>query len=104
MRIAPWISIVCVFLFIGTALATVDQDLTNLLFDWQLLSGRFYVLFEFVLDLFGIVKTANTLYGYFGNATQYCPVTPLVFLVIRRNFSWQSSMLKANHFSNNFLT
>lgn len=44
-----------VFLFIGTALATIDQDFTNLLLDRQLLSGRFYVLFEFVLDVFGIV-------------------------------------------------
>lgn len=44
-----------VFLAVGTALATVDQDFTNLLLDWQLLSGRFYVLFEFVLDFFGII-------------------------------------------------
>ena len=44
-----------VFLAIGTALATVDQDFTNLLLDWQLLSGRFYLLFEFVLDVFGVV-------------------------------------------------
>ncbi len=44
-----------VFLFVGTALATVDQDFTNLLLDWQILSGRFYLLFEFVLDVFGIV-------------------------------------------------
>jgi len=44
-----------VFLFIGTALATIDQDVTNLFLDWQLLSGRFYLLFEFVLDVFGIV-------------------------------------------------
>lgn len=44
-----------IFLFVGTALATIDQDFTNLLLDWQLLSGRFYLLFEFVLDVFGIV-------------------------------------------------
>jgi Fe-S oxidoreductase len=44
-----------VFLALGTALATVDQDVTNLLLDWQLLSGRFYLLFEFVLDVFGVV-------------------------------------------------
>ncbi len=42
-------------LFVGTALATVDQDVTNLLLDWQLLSGRFYLLFEFLLDVFGVV-------------------------------------------------
>jgi Fe-S oxidoreductase/nitrate reductase gamma subunit len=44
-----------VFLFLGTALATVDQDFTNLLLDWQILSGSFYRVFEFVLDIFGIV-------------------------------------------------
>ena len=44
-----------VFLAIGTALATVDQDFTNLLLDWQILSGRFYLLFELVLDVFGVV-------------------------------------------------
>jgi Fe-S oxidoreductase len=43
------------FLALGTALAAIDQDFTNLLFDWQLLSGRFYLLFEFVLDVFGVV-------------------------------------------------
>ncbi len=43
------------FLFVGTALATIDQDFTNPFLDWQLLSGRFYLLFEFVLDLFGVV-------------------------------------------------
>jgi len=42
-------------LFIGTALAAIDQDLANRLLDWQLLSGRFYLLFEFVLDVFGVV-------------------------------------------------
>ncbi|MBM4088165.1 MAG: (Fe-S)-binding protein [Planctomycetes bacterium] len=42
-------------LFVGTALATVDQDLTNLLWDWQFLSGRTYLVYEFVLDVFGVV-------------------------------------------------
>ena len=31
------------------------RTFTNLLLDWQLLSGRFYLLFEFVLDVFGVV-------------------------------------------------
>ncbi len=44
-----------VVLFVGTALATIDQDVTNWLLDRQLLSGRFYMLFEFALDLFGVV-------------------------------------------------
>lgn len=44
-----------VVLFIGTALATIDQDFTNLLFDAQLLSGNVYRLFEFAMDAFGFV-------------------------------------------------
>ncbi|MHB0955717.1 MAG: (Fe-S)-binding protein [Pirellulaceae bacterium] len=44
-----------VILFLGTALATIDQDVTNLVLDVQILSGGFYVLFEFALDLFGVV-------------------------------------------------
>jgi Fe-S oxidoreductase len=42
-------------LAIGTALATVDQDFTNLLFDAQILRGSFYKLFKLALDVFGIV-------------------------------------------------
>ena len=42
-------------LFIGTALATVDQDFTNLLLDFQILRGKFYRLFELALDVFGVV-------------------------------------------------
>lgn len=44
-----------VFLFLGTALATVDQDFTNLPFDFQILQGNFYRVFELVLDVFGVV-------------------------------------------------
>jgi len=42
-------------LAIGTALATVDQDFTNLLFDAQILRGVFYKLFKLALDVFGVV-------------------------------------------------
>ncbi|MBN2023022.1 MAG: (Fe-S)-binding protein [Pirellulales bacterium] len=42
-------------LFLGTALATIDQDFTNLPFDFQLLRGKFYCLFEIALDVFGVV-------------------------------------------------
>ncbi|MCH5373127.1 MAG: 4Fe-4S dicluster domain-containing protein, partial [Planctomycetes bacterium] len=44
-----------VFLFLGTALATIDQDFANLLFDRQILSGGFYRSFELILDTFGII-------------------------------------------------
>ena len=42
-------------LAIGTALATVDQDFTNLLFDAQILRGAFYKLMKLSLDMFGVV-------------------------------------------------
>ncbi len=42
-------------LAIGTALATVDQDFTNLLFDAQILRGDFYKLMKLGLDVFGVV-------------------------------------------------
>ena len=42
-------------LFLGTALATIDQDFTNLPFDFQILQGHVYRLFELALDTFGVV-------------------------------------------------
>ena len=44
-----------VVLLIGTALATVDWDVTHLFFDFQFLTGTVYVLFEIFLDIFGIL-------------------------------------------------
>ncbi|HEY44194.1 MAG TPA: 4Fe-4S dicluster domain-containing protein [Anaerolineae bacterium] len=44
-----------VALLIGTALATIDWDVTHLLFDFQFLVGSVYVLFELVLDVFGVL-------------------------------------------------
>jgi Fe-S oxidoreductase len=41
-------------LFAGTVIATVDWEITRLLFDWRLLKGPFYLGFELVLDVFGV--------------------------------------------------
>jgi Fe-S oxidoreductase len=41
-------------LFMGTVLATIDWDVTLPLFGYKLLKGRFYLLYETVLDLFGL--------------------------------------------------
>jgi Fe-S oxidoreductase len=41
-------------LFIGTVLATIDWDITLPLFDYKLLKGDFYLVYETVLDLFGL--------------------------------------------------
>lgn len=42
-------------LFIGTALATVDQDISYKIFDTKLLQGDFYVLYEIILDAFTLI-------------------------------------------------
>jgi Fe-S oxidoreductase/nitrate reductase gamma subunit len=43
-----------VALLIGTALATIDWDVTHLFFDFQFLKGNFYVAYELVLDIYGV--------------------------------------------------
>jgi len=41
-------------LFTGTVLATIDWEITRLLFDVRILEGPFYLAFELTLDLFGL--------------------------------------------------
>ncbi len=41
-------------LFIGTILATIDWDVTHLIFNVQFLTGWVYVVFELILDIFSI--------------------------------------------------
>ncbi len=41
-------------LAIGTALATIDWDVTHLIFGFQFLTGRTYLVFELLLDLLGL--------------------------------------------------
>jgi Fe-S oxidoreductase len=41
-------------LFMGTVLATIDWDVTLPLFGYKLLKGQFYLVYEVVLDLFGL--------------------------------------------------
>lgn len=48
-----------VVLACGTALATVDWDVTHLFFDFQFLRGTPYLLLELVLDVFGVVLIAG---------------------------------------------
>ncbi|HEX7617281.1 MAG TPA: hypothetical protein VF480_01030, partial [Verrucomicrobiae bacterium] len=46
-----------IILFVGTALATIDWDITRPLIDpnqWRLLQNGFYFLYKAVLDIFGI--------------------------------------------------
>lgn len=43
-----------ILLFIGTALATIDWDITRLLFQFRILQGGFYFLYKFILDFAGL--------------------------------------------------
>jgi Fe-S oxidoreductase/nitrate reductase gamma subunit len=48
-----------IILFIGTALATIDSDITRFIFDphqWRLLQNGFYELYKVVLDIFGVIS------------------------------------------------
>lgn len=42
-------------LAIGTALATIDWDVTHLFFDFQILVGTFYIIYELALDVLGLL-------------------------------------------------
>jgi Fe-S oxidoreductase/nitrate reductase gamma subunit len=44
-----------VALLIGTALATIDWDVTHLFFGFQFLKGGLYVVYELVLDILGLL-------------------------------------------------
>jgi Fe-S oxidoreductase/nitrate reductase gamma subunit len=46
-------------LLAGTAIATIDWEFTRLLFDWRLLKGRAYLVFELVLDVAGVLLIAG---------------------------------------------
>ncbi len=44
-----------VALLVGTILATADWDVTHLLFGFQFLGGTAYVVYELILDIFGLL-------------------------------------------------
>ncbi|MGD2028178.1 MAG: heterodisulfide reductase-related iron-sulfur binding cluster [Anaerolineales bacterium] len=44
-----------VTLVLGTALATIDWDVTHLFFDFQFLKGGVYVVYELMLDILGLL-------------------------------------------------
>lgn len=52
-------------LFIGTALATIDQDVSYKIFDQKLLRGTFYRFYEFTLDLFTLFFIAGLGYALY---------------------------------------
>lgn len=46
-------------LAIGTALATIDWDVTHLFFGFQILTGWIYVVYELILDILGLLVIAG---------------------------------------------
>ncbi len=52
-------------LFIGTVLIFVQEDFTKLLFDKIFISGNFYLVFSFLLDLFGLLAIIGVLLALF---------------------------------------
>ncbi len=44
-----------VILLLGTSLIFFQEDITLLLFNWTFLHGNFYLIFSFMLDLFGLL-------------------------------------------------
>ncbi len=48
-----------IFLFFGTALATLDWDVTRLFFDVRFLGGGFYLIYKFILDIAGLAVLAG---------------------------------------------
>lgn len=42
-------------LFVGTALATIDWDITHLFFNLQFLKGNIYIIYELVLDILAML-------------------------------------------------
>jgi len=56
-----------ILLFIGTALATIDWDITRPLIDpnqWRLLQGGFYFLYKIILDLFGLAALVGLIIAF----------------------------------------
>jgi Fe-S oxidoreductase/nitrate reductase gamma subunit len=46
---------------LGTILIFVQEDITLLLFNWTFLHGSFYLIFSFILDLFGLLAVIGVI-------------------------------------------
>lgn len=52
-------------LFLGTALATIDQDVAHLIFKTQFLKGSFYSGYKLFLDIFGLALIIGLLLAFY---------------------------------------
>jgi Fe-S oxidoreductase len=58
-----------VVLFLGTALATIDYDIGELIFNVKLLQGDFYLIYELALDFFAVLGVAALIMALLRRAT-----------------------------------
>jgi len=80
-------------LFIGTALATLDQDVAYLIFGSQFLVGNIYRAFELALDVFGVVLIVGLLGAVI---RRYVVRTPRLQNGVPPTFRWDSAVLLAS--------
>lgn len=62
-----------VFLFFGTAIATIDWDIAWLIFGKRLLVGDFYLVYKFVLDLAGLIALGALAFAFWRRFVAHDP-------------------------------
>jgi hypothetical protein len=62
-----------ILLFLGTVLATVDQDVTLLFFNFQFLRGDFYLIYKLVLDIAALLVAAGLTFAAYRRFVQKPP-------------------------------
>jgi len=77
-----------VALLLGTALATVDWDVTRLFFGFQFLTGGVYVLYELILDLLGLLLLVGLAMAL---VRRYLLRPPRLWGAPGRNLAWDDA-------------
>ncbi len=77
-----------VLLFIGTVLATLDQDVTNLFFGFQFLRGDLYLWYKLVLDIAALLTAAGL---FFAGYRRWVQKPPRLNGTWRAIFAWDDA-------------
>jgi Fe-S oxidoreductase/nitrate reductase gamma subunit len=90
-------------LLAGTAIATIDWEITRLLFDWRLLKGPFYLGYELTLDLFGLFFLIGLGMAWYRRfvvrpgrtdaATKFAHVLAMLFVMVLTGFLIEGARL-----------
>ncbi len=75
-------------LILGTALATIDWDVTLLVFGFQFLTGGIYVVYELVLDILGLLLTVGLLMAIY---RRYIIKPERLHNLPRRSYIWDDA-------------